>query len=90
MTGHRHEIEAFAGPATEARTDGSSLLLVRVRMFDEGVEHPQEDVCCDVRPSEARDLALSLLAGAEHAQRLTRQAPRSPHRNARDDDQHDP
>jgi hypothetical protein len=91
MTAYRYEIDAFAGPGTERLIDGSSLILVRVRMFDQGVDRPQEDVCCDLRPGEARELALRLLASAERAQQLTRLTPRSrrrPRRCARNDEQH--
>ena len=65
------------------------MLLVRVRMFDAGVDHPQEDVCCDIRPDDARELAFSLLASAEHAEQITRQASWWRHHPARSDTSHD-
>jgi hypothetical protein len=71
MSGYRTDIEAHAGPITERLLDGSLWLQVRVRMFDAGVEHPQPDVVCDLRPGEARDLAFCLLARAEHADQLS-------------------
>ena len=77
MSGCRWEIEASAGPAREGLVGGGSQLLVRVRMFDEGVEgveHPQPDAYIDLRPSCARHLALELLAAAEDAEWQTDQA----------------
>lgn len=78
---HRFEADAAAGPARE-RVIGGSRLLVRVRMFSRGdvvdaaTGEPvdREDVICDLRPSEARELAFSLLACAEQAEQLTIQA----------------
>jgi hypothetical protein len=81
MATHRFEIDATAGPAREA-VIGGSMLLVRVRMFDggdvanafTGEGGGGEDVLCDLRPSEARELAFVLLACAEHAEQTTQQA----------------
>jgi hypothetical protein len=69
--GFRFEIEAFAGPAREALFGGRAQLLVRVRLFDEGVEEPQPDAFTDLRPQDARHLALELLAAAADAERQT-------------------
>jgi hypothetical protein len=74
--GFRWEIEASAGPAREAPTDGGAQLLVRVRLFDEGVGDPQPDAFTDLRPQDARHLALELLAAAEDAERQTLSANR--------------
>jgi len=69
----RSDIEAFAGPATEALPGGRSRLLVRVRMHDDGAAHPQPDVLCDLRPDDAREFAFCVLATAEYADRLSDQ-----------------
>jgi hypothetical protein len=69
--GFRFEIEASAGPAREALLGGATQLLVRVRLFDDGVEDPQPDAFTDLRPADARHLALELLAAAEDAERQT-------------------
>lgn len=82
MAAHRFEIDASAGPAREAALGGRSMLLVRVRVFDgpgvidtrTGQDAGSEDVYTDLRPSEARELAFSLLCCAEHAERITDQA----------------
>lgn len=71
MNGYRSDIDAAVGPATEGLTGGRSRLLVRVRMFDDGVEHPQPDVLCDLRPDHARELGFYLLVCAEHAEQLS-------------------
>lgn len=70
MSGFRWEIEASAGPAREGLVDGAAQLLVRVRLFDEGVE----DAFTDLRPDDARHLAIELLAAAEDAEQQTRAA----------------
>ncbi len=80
--GFRFEIDASAGPAREGLVGGGAQLLVRVRLFDgPGVVDPvtggpggQPDVCCDLRPESARELAFCLLACAEHAERQSREA----------------
>jgi hypothetical protein len=74
VTGYRWEIEASAGPASEGLVGGGAQLLVRVRLFDDGVENPQPDAYIDLRPSSARHLALELLAAAEDAEWQTDQA----------------
>jgi hypothetical protein len=74
--GFRWEIEASAGPTREAPTDGGAQLLVRVRLFDEGVEDPQPDAFTDLRPHDARHLALELLAAADDAERQSLDADR--------------
>jgi hypothetical protein len=79
MASHRFEIDAAAGPAREGVLGGRSMLLVRVRLFDgpgvvdtlTGESAGGEDVYCDLRPVEARELAFSLLGCAEHAERVT-------------------
>ena len=70
----RWEIEASAGPARKALPNGGAQPLVRVRLFDEGVQEPQPDAYIDLRPSCARHLALELLAAAEDAEWQTDQA----------------
>ena len=58
------------------------MLLVRVRMFNPPAEsdcpatEPTPDVLCDLRPEEARQLALELLQAAEDAERQTLRADR--------------
>jgi hypothetical protein len=74
MSAFRWEIEASAGPAREGLVGGGARLLVRVRLFDEGVEDPQPDAFIDLRPASARHLALELLAAAEDAEHQTRAA----------------
>jgi hypothetical protein len=81
MSEHRFEIDAAAGPAREGVL-GGSVLLVRVRMFDggevsnafTGLPAGGQDVCCDLRPGEARELAFQLLVCAEQAEQITEQA----------------
>jgi hypothetical protein len=75
VSSFRWDIEAFAGPATEALPGGHSRLLVRVRMHDDGVAHPQPDVLCDLRPDDARELAFCLLDRADHADWLSASQP---------------
>lgn len=80
---HRFEAGATAGPAWEL-VIGGSRLLVRLRVFsggdvaDAATGEPvdREDVICDLRPSEARELAFSLLCCAVQAEQLTIQADR--------------
>lgn len=73
--GYRCEIEASAGPAREQILYGRALLLVRVRLLDNDcLEHPQPDAFTDLRPAEARRLAVKLLAAAEDAESQTDQA----------------
>jgi hypothetical protein len=72
---HRCEIRADAGPARERILHGRAILLVRVRMFDnDTVDERREDAYCDLRPEQARTLAIGLLQAAEHAERQTIQA----------------
>ena len=79
MSGFRWNIEAFAGPAREGMIDGTSRLLVRVRLFDSPydgdpatVAPVNTDAFTDLRTDAARDLAFELLAAAEHADILSR------------------
>jgi hypothetical protein len=82
MASHRFEIDAAAGPAREGVLGGRAMLLVRVRMFDgpgvidtfTGEPAGGEDVYSDLRPSEARELAFSLLCCAEQAEQITENA----------------
>jgi hypothetical protein len=78
MACHRFEIDACAGPAREGILDGRAMLLVRVRLFDgpaaSGPSAGQEDVCCDLRPEQARELACALLECAGQAEQLTEHA----------------
>ncbi len=78
---YRFEIDASAGPAREGLLHGASQLLVRVRMFhgpgvvdDWGEQVTDADVISDLRPEQARDLALGLLQAAQDAERQTLQA----------------
>lgn len=76
---YRFEIDTRSGPAFEGLLHGARQLLVRVRMFN-GVDDDGEgeatdpDVICDLRPTEARDLALALLTAAKTAETQTQQA----------------
>jgi hypothetical protein len=72
--GYRFEIEASAGPVREGLVGGGAQLLVRVGLFDLGVDEPQPDAYTDLRPRDARHLALCLLAAAEDAERQAEQA----------------
>jgi hypothetical protein len=78
---YRFEIEASAGPAREGLLYGARQLLVRVRMFngpgvvdDCGNPVSDLDVISDLRPEQARDLALGLLQAAKDAETQTLQA----------------
>jgi hypothetical protein len=79
MSGFRFDIEAFPHPdAREGRVGGGWLQLVRVRLFDgpdviddHGRPTGRPDAFTDLRPGDARHLALELLAAARHAERLT-------------------
>lgn len=80
---YRAGIEASAGPGLEGLLDGTMALLVRVRMFDgpgacddDGNPVQNPDTFTDLRPEQARDLALALLAAAENAERRTQHANR--------------
>jgi hypothetical protein len=76
----RWEADAQAGPVRESLLKGARMLLVRIRMFNPPAEsdcpasEPTPDVLCDLRPEEARHLALELLQAAEDADRQTRRA----------------
>lgn len=76
----RWEADAHPGPVRESLLRGARMLLVRVRMFNPPAEtdmparDPAPDVLCDLRPDQARYLALRLLQAAEDAERQTRQA----------------
>ena len=78
----RWEADAQAGPVRESLLQDARMLLVRVRMFnppavtDCPASEPTPDVLCDLRPEEARHLALLLLQAAEDAERQTRGANR--------------
>jgi hypothetical protein len=82
MGSHRFEIDTSAGPAREGVLYGRAMLLVRVRLFDgpgvvdalTGEPAAGEDVCSDLRPEQARDLAFRLLECAEEAERVTEHA----------------
>jgi hypothetical protein len=80
---YRAAIDASAGPSLEGLLDGTMALLVRVRMFDgpgatddDGNPLENPDVFTDLRPEQARDLALVLLAAAEDAETRTRRSNR--------------
>jgi hypothetical protein len=75
----RWEADAQAGPTRESGLRGARMLLVRVRMFNPPAESDcpasqPPDVLCDLRPEEARHLALALLQAAEDAERQTLKA----------------
>jgi hypothetical protein len=72
MSGLLWEMQAAAGPARVWLPNGSFTLLVRVRMFNDGIP----DAFCDLHPEQARELALALIVCAAHAER-----PRAPHHN---------
>jgi hypothetical protein len=82
MASHRFEIDTAAGPAREGILGGRAMLLVRVRLFDgpgvldglSGQPAGEEDVYTDLRPDDARRLALRLLEHAQKAEQLTAQA----------------
>jgi hypothetical protein len=79
---HRYEVDAAAGPAREGVIGGRAIMLVRVRLFDgpgvvdarTGEPAGGEDVCTDLRPGEARQLAAQLVSCAERAEQLTAHA----------------
>jgi hypothetical protein len=76
----RWEACAQARPVRESLLEGARMLLVRVRMFNPPCEsdcpasEPVPDVLCDLRPAQARHLALELLQAAEDAERQTLKA----------------
>jgi hypothetical protein len=72
--GHRCEIAVSAGPAREGILDGRAILLVRVRVFDSDCVEDRRLDACDLRPEQARALALALLDGADNADWQTDQA----------------
>jgi hypothetical protein len=76
MSGFRWEIEASAGPGREGLVGGGSRLLVRVTLFNDDLEgsEPAPQAYTDLRPRDARRLALELLAAAEDAESQTEQA----------------
>jgi hypothetical protein len=76
MSGFRWEIEASAGPAREGVLGGGSQLLVRVTLFNDELEgsEPAPEAYTDLRPRDARRLAIELLAAAEDADWQTEQA----------------
>jgi hypothetical protein len=81
MSGYRCEADAVAGPAREGLLYGARQLLVRVRLFDgpgavddHGGPSPLPDAYTDLRPEQARHLALELLQAAEDAERQTLRA----------------
>jgi hypothetical protein len=81
MSGYRCETEAFAGPAREGLLYGAAQLLVRLRLFDgpgtvDDYGNPacSPDAFTDLRPEQARRLALALLQAAEDAERQTLRA----------------
>jgi hypothetical protein len=79
MSGLRWDVEAFPHPqARESLIGGGELQLVRVRLFDgpavlddRGLPTTKPDAFTDLRPAEARHLALELLAAAAHAELIT-------------------
>jgi hypothetical protein len=81
MSGYRSEAQALAGPAREGLLYGAAQLLVRVRLFDapgavddHGRPSPLPEAYTDLRPEQARHLALALLQAAEDAERRTLRA----------------
>lgn len=81
MSGYRCEADAVAGPAREGLLYGARQLLVRVRLFDgpgavddHGGPSALPDAYTDLRPEQARHLALELLQAADDAERQTLRA----------------
>jgi hypothetical protein len=81
MSGYRCDAEAIAGPAREGLLYGAAQLLVRLRLFDgPGAVDETGGLSCvpdaytDLRPEQARHLALGLLRAAEDAERQTLRA----------------
>ena len=80
MAIYRGEIDTSAGPSRGSVVGRRGQLLVRVRMFDAGAVDDRgraadgEDVYTDLRPGDARRLAVRLLEHAEEADRITAQA----------------
>ena len=81
MSGFRFEAEAFAGPELERLLYGARQLLVRVRLFnspcvtdDDSRPDSLPDAYTELRPEEARRLALKLLQAAEDAETQTLRA----------------
>jgi hypothetical protein len=77
---HRAEIDTSAGASSEGSLDGRrTLFLVRVRLFDSpgvvddvtGLTAGEPDVYTDLRPHDARRLAIGLLEHAEQAERMS-------------------
>ncbi len=81
---HRFEATARIEPGRcEAGIERSQLKLVTVALTDagpvvdgQGGERTEPEVVSQLRPSEARELAFSLLSLAEHAERLSGKGPR--------------
>jgi len=79
MTDLRFDATATIRPGErERRIDGSGLQLVRVVLSDDGpvvapdgTERRRPDVICQLRPSEARQLAERLLALAARAEQAS-------------------
>jgi hypothetical protein len=81
MSGYRSDADAVAGPAREGLLYGARQLLVRVRLFDgpgavDDHDRPANppDAYTNLRPEQARRLALELLQAAEDAERQTLRA----------------
>ena len=79
---HRAEIDASAGPSRGSVLGRRGQLLVRVRLFDgpgvvdgaTGQPAGEPDVHTDLRPRDARALAVRLLECAQRAEEITEQA----------------
>jgi len=78
MSESRFEVRALIDPArTEGLIGGGELQLVTVELYDgpgvldeRGRPAAEPPVRSSVRPEEARELALELLAAAAHAERI--------------------
>jgi hypothetical protein len=67
------EIEAFVSPAGKVLLDGSAELLVRVQIVQLDNPDPASDAFIDLPSTEARRIALEILAAADDADWQTEQ-----------------
>lgn len=67
------EIEAAVSPASILIEDGSEELLVRVRIVDFDDPDPSAAAFIDLRSTQARRIALEILAAADDADWQTEQ-----------------
>jgi hypothetical protein len=67
------EIEAAVSPASILVEDGSEELLVRVQIVDSDDADPSAAAFIDLRSTQARRIALEILAAADDADWQTEQ-----------------